>query len=86
MSVQEFNDEAEEVRKAKQPQIPNRALYTIEIEETLLRNTERTQHQSRREILDYESFKEQLRSDKQVVTDKLCALDRNSVRVFLYDN
>lgn len=48
MSVQEFNDEADDVRKAKQTQIPNRALYTIGVGESLLRNTDRTQPQSRR--------------------------------------
>ena len=86
MSVQEFNDEAEDVRKAKQPQIPNRALYTIGVEETLLRNAERTQHQSKREVLDYDSFKMQLRCDRQVINDSLCTLDCHSVRISLYDN
>lgn len=84
MSVQEFNDEAEDVRKAKQTQLPTRALYTIG--ESLLRNTDRTQPQSRREDLDYESMKTQLRSDRPVINDSVCTLDSHSVRVSLYDN
>ena len=83
MSVQEFNDEAERVRKAKQTQIAASVLYPIGIKEIVFRSAERTSVQSRREELDYADMKAQLVHDKQVVTDTVCTYDRHSVQVAL---
>ena len=86
MSVQEFNDEAERVRKAKQLQISASMLYPIGIKGTVLRSAERTSVQSRREELDYSEMKAQLVHDKQVVTESSCTFDCHCVQASLYTN